>query len=252
MLLLVNPMNVLPTSAKQVFMCCPHPQQHRSDKCSSVLAPFSCQWQLHPAGDDKYTLSMQMAIRLHLSYLVLVMNRRCATSADAGIFLALWPAWFHLLLGCRPAWLGAGAIYNLRCVLGQFTLNEHCRLGVLSERLPTCGVILGVGKGHQSEAEMSADDRASKYVLCQHDLEGKHWWIVVRVSSTTGNIKVSDFFVILRASAAEPVPQVPPFHPQALNARPIAEQRATVLHFGDRGFPKGMGVAGQYQISKDE
>lgn len=63
---------------------------------------------------------------------------------------------------------------------------------------------------------------------------------------------MSDFSVILRASAGEPVPQVPPFHPQAPNARPIAEQRATVLHFGDRDFPKGVGVERQYQISKDE
>lgn len=63
---------------------------------------------------------------------------------------------------------------------------------------------------------------------------------------------MSDFLVILHASAGEPVPQVPPFHPQAPNARPIAEQRATVLHFRDRDFPKGMDGDQQYHISKDE
>lgn len=84
-LLLVN---LLPMSAKRVFMCCPHPLQHRSDKCGSVLMPC---W-LSVGVDNvecKETPSIQIVIRW--CCLVPVMTRGWATSAAAGMFVALWP-----------------------------------------------------------------------------------------------------------------------------------------------------------------
>lgn len=138
----------------------------------------------------------------------------------------------------------------------HLTNTTYCKLGVLPIRLPTCGVVIGVGEGPTpTETVISRRLKCQQRTWPSVEICTISTWpekktlvncCAVRVSSTTGNIKVSDFLVILQVSQFHRSHRSTPRRP---NRGPL---RATVLHFGDRDFPKGMGVDRQYQISKDE